>query len=45
MNKIKNGDAVVEVTKNPSTKFIEDFKTTYKPGVLTEIGKASSRET
>ena len=45
MNTFKNGDSVVEVTKNPSANITEDFKTENKPNELTDEGKASHIET
>ena len=45
MNVFKNGDSVVEVTKNPSADIIENFKTLQKPKELTDEEKRSSIET
>ena len=39
MNEFKNGDSVVEITKNPSTYVIVNFKTLYKPEELTDEEK------
>mmetsp|Transcript_11443 Transcript_11443/g.16185 ORF Transcript_11443/g.16185 Transcript_11443/m.16185 type:complete len:133 (-) Transcript_11443:2152-2550(-) len=39
MNNVKNGDAVVEVTKNPSANIIEDYTKTHKPKEFTDEEK------
>ena len=44
MNVFKNGDSVVEVTKNPSANIIENFKTLHKPKELTDDEKLPSIE-
>ena len=45
MNVFKNGDSVVEVTRNPSANIVEDFKTLHKPNKLTDEEKESHIET
>ena len=45
MNDFKNGDAIVEVTKNTQTDIIENFKTAHKPKELTGEEKSSSIKT
>ena len=39
MTELKNGENVIEVTKNPDTKIIADFEATYKPKELTNEEK------
>ena len=43
-NELKDGDAIVEVTKNPKAKTIEDFKNKNKPIELSDDLKQSSVE-
>ena len=45
MNVFKNGDCVVEVSRNPSANIIENFKKLSKPEELTDEEKASHIET
>ena len=45
MNVFKNGDCVVEVTRNPSANIIENFKKLSKPEELTDKEKESHIET
>ena len=45
MNNFKNGDDIVEVTKNPQTDIIENFKTAHKLEELTNEENSSSIKT
>ena len=36
VNNFKNGDAIVEVTRNPSAEIVKDFITTHKPTELSD---------
>ena len=42
MTEFKNGEHVLEITKNPDTKIIEDFQKENKPVQLTDEEKESS---
>ena len=44
VNNFKNGDAIVEVTKNPSATIIEDFVEAHKPKELSDKDKKSDIE-
>ena len=44
INAFKNGDSIVEVTRNPSANTIENFKRLHKPEELTDEEKLSDIE-
>lgn len=44
MNHFKNGDYIVEITRDPSAKIIEEYMTTHKPIELSEEAKKSTIE-
>jgi len=44
MSHFKNGDYIVEITRDPSAKIIEEYMTTHKPIELSEEAKKSTIE-